>query len=269
MSYSSKGRKPLERASKIAHMDIIKNPDVQAYVNQCVMPSAPDPHALKPFLTQLGDADTSQVSAVVAVDGGFTETYVREEYPSASITFFTFGPLLFELADLRSIDQERFIAPEDIARLKKIERYTLVLPTKGIRRNDQPSLSATIRRSIHEFFTKERGGEGEKLITSFHWFLFRRWKRMPDDTFEESIEHCPNHCGHGKIAFRHSDPIEKACPGCGQPVYLTDVFRLHERIDEEIGAGGIISYVITMLEQLVMRWRRIGDQDAPSPRDVM
>jgi TRAP-type C4-dicarboxylate transport system permease small subunit len=26
---------------------------------------------------------------------------------------------------------------------------------------------------------------------------------------------------------------------------------------------------ITILDQLVMRWRRIGDPDAPSPRDVM
>ena len=35
-------------------------------------------------------------------------------------------------------------------------------------------------------------------------------------------------------------------------MYLTDVFRLHERIDEELGAGGIAAYVMTMLEQLVL-----------------
>lgn len=252
MGYGSKGRKPIERASKVAHVEIIKNPDVQAYVGQCVLPSAPAPESLDSTLEVLGEVDTYESTAVIAIDGGFTETYVREEYPSASIAFFTFGPLLFELADLRALDQKRFIAPEDLARLKRIERYTLVLPTKGVRRKDQPSLSATIRHTIYEFFIKPRGADDDKLITSLKWFLFRRWKRPPDDALEQTVEHCSLGCGHGAMTFRHADPIEKACPGCGQAVYLTDVFRLHERIDEELGAGGISAYVMTMLEQLVL-----------------
>lgn len=72
---------------------------------------------------KLPEVDTSEVSAVIAVDGGFTETFVREEYPSTAIAFFTFGPLLFELANLRALEHKRFIAPEDLARLKRIERY--------------------------------------------------------------------------------------------------------------------------------------------------
>lgn len=252
MGYGSKGRKPIERASKIAHVEIIKNPDVQAYVTQCILPSAPTPESLTSLLTHLGKVDIDAVSAVIAIDGGFTETYVREEYPSASIAFFTFGPLLFELADLRALDSKRFIAPGDLARLKKIERYTLVLPTKGIRRKEQPSLSATIRRTIYEFFIKSRGENDEKLVTSLKWFLFRRWKRNPDDEIEQIIERCPSGCGQGPIAFRYADPTDRPCPGCGEAVYLTDAFRLHERIDEDLGAGGISAYVMTMLEQLVL-----------------
>lgn len=252
MGYGSKGRKPIERASKIAHIEIIKNPDVQAYIGQCVLPSAPNPESLDTLLSQLGEVNTETVSAVIAVDGGFTENFVREEYPSASIAFFTFGPLLFELADLRALDSKRFIAPGDLARLKKIERYTLVMPTKGIRRRDQSSLSATIRRTIYEFFVKPRGEDDERLITSLKWFLFRRWKRNPDDGIEQVIEHCPSGCGYGSIGFRYADETERLCPGCGHAVYLTDTFRLHERIDEELGTGGISAYVMTMLEQLVL-----------------
>ena len=105
MGYGSRGRKPVERASKIAHAEIIKNPQVQAYVRECVLPSTPDLVSLDSMVKTLGDVDTSAVTAVIAVDGGYTETYLREEYPSSSITFFTFGPLLFELADLRALDR--------------------------------------------------------------------------------------------------------------------------------------------------------------------
>lgn len=251
MGYGSKGRKPIERASKIAHAEIIKSPDVQAYLGECVTPSASDLESLGSVIEKLGDVDTSEVTAVIAVDGGYTETYVREEYPSATIAFFTFGPLLFELADLRALDTKKFIAPEDLARLKRIQRYALVLPTKGIRRRNQQSLSATIRWTLYDFFIRPRG-EDDKLITSLKWFLFRRWKRHPDDALAQVIEHCPSGCGHGATSFLFAEPVEKNCPNCAQPVYLTDVFRLHERIDEELGAGGIAAYVMTMLEQLVL-----------------
>lgn len=252
MGYSSKGRKPIERASKIAHVEIIKNPDVQAYIEQCVLPSAPDLESMEHMLSDLAEVDLTEVSAVIAIDGGYTETFVREEHPSACIAFFTFGPLLFNISDLRELDTKRFIAPEDLHKLKQIERYTLVLPTKGIRHNAQPSLAATIRRAVYDFFEKKRGPEGDQLLASLKWFLFRRWKKCPDEDASINLEHCPYGCGHGVISFLHDDPASKDCPSCGQPVYITDSFRLHERVDEEMGGSGIAAYVMTMLEQLVL-----------------
>lgn len=252
MGYNTKGRKPIERASKIAHIEIIKNPAVQTYIEQCVLPSPPDPASLPSLLHDVAAVDTSEVTSVIAIDGGYTETFVREEYPSACITFFTFGPLLFHLADLRALDSRRFIAPEDLQKLKQIERYTLVLPTKGIRHKDYGSLAATIRRAVFDFFQEKRGPEHDQLMVSLRWFLFRRWKRSPNDAFAVELARCPYECGHEVISFLHGDTAEKVCPKCDRPVYLTDVFRLHERVDEETGASSIAAYVMTMLEQLVL-----------------
>lgn len=252
MGYSSKGRKPIERASKIAHIEIIKNPEVQAYIGKCILPSAPDSDSIESMLTDLKDVDLTEVSVVIAIDGGYTETFVREQFPSASIAFFTFGPLLFSLADLRALDCKRFIAPEDLHKLKQIERYTLVLPTKGIRHSGEPSLSATIRRAVYDFFEKKRGPERDQLLTSLKWFLFRQWKQPPDENLQVDLERCPYGCGHGSITFSHAQATMKNCPSCGQPVYLTDCFRLHERVDEEMGGSGINAYVMNVLEQLVL-----------------
>jgi hypothetical protein len=252
VGYSSKGRKPIERASKIAHVEIIKNPEVQAYISQCVLPSPPDSASLSSLLRKAKDVDASEVTTVIAVDGGYTETFVREEYPSACIAFFTFGPLLFKLSDLRSLDSKRFIAPEDLQKLKNIERYTLVLPTKGIRYQGQPSLAATIRKAVFDFFDQKRGADSDQLMASLRWFLFRRWHRTPDDSLQVELAHCPLECGQVNIAFRYSDSPTLQCPTCNASVYLTDVFRLHERVDEETGGSGIVAYVMTMLEQLVL-----------------
>jgi hypothetical protein len=89
-------------------------------------------------------------------------------------------------------------------------------------------------------------------MKSLEWFLFRRWKPAPDDTMEAELARCPYDCGQAAIAFRYGNPPVRPCPKCNQPVYLTDVFRLHERIDEETGASGVAAYTMTMLEQLVL-----------------
>jgi NurA domain len=253
MGYSSKGRKPIERASKIAHGEIINNPDVVAYLQACTLPSAPEPFDIRHFIHPASEVDVHSIRAVIAIDGGFTETYVREEFPSASLTFFTFGPLFFRLSDLRVLDNRRFIAPEDLATLKKLERYTLTIPTRGIRQIGESTLASSIRRTIYEFFIRSRGPAEESLIKTLAWFLFRRWEMPPDDSREEILAHCPNtDCDAADLRFHYDSPIVFQCPSCGRPVYLTDVFRLHERIDEEQGAGGILTYIITLLEQVVL-----------------
>ena len=42
------------------------------------------------------------------------------------------------------------------------------------------------------------------------------------------------------------------CPFCKERIYLTDVFRLHEAVDNELGGEGILGYVMTLLEQILL-----------------
>jgi len=42
------------------------------------------------------------------------------------------------------------------------------------------------------------------------------------------------------------------CPKCKGAIYLTDIMRLQEGVDNELGAGGIVSYLMTTLEQITI-----------------
>src|SRR5207244_5457291 len=67
------------------------------------------------------------------------------------------------------------------------------------------------------------------------------------------IPKCPNpDCWEEQIRFRSGDSVEQPCPRCRQPVYLSDGLRLYERIDEELGAGAILGYLLTAIEQIVL-----------------
>jgi hypothetical protein len=249
MGYAQfKGRKPFERASKIAHSEILNNPDVQVFIEGCTIPSEPENKELENLQKPL-PTSSPRVETVIAVDGGMSEAAVRREFPSASITFMTFGPLLLDLKDLCTLDNQPFIGPEDMARLKNLSRFNLSVPTKTIRAKGAATFSEGVRKTIHEFlFIKQK-----ELGLALQWLLFRGW--LPRNQMEPwEVPRCPSTrgCASDVFRFEHSGPTEVSCKNCGQTVFLSDALRLYERIDDEQGAGGIMSYLLTTLEQLVI-----------------
>jgi hypothetical protein len=250
MAYTSvRGRKPIERASKISHTDIISNPEVKELLSKCRIPHAASEVALADLTRSVPAAVEQRIRYVVAVDGGYRETSVREDFPSAAITFFAFGPLLFTLEALRELDSKPFLAPEDMARLKNIERYTLALPTRNISR-DGKSLQLSVRETLQDFFERH-DGDNSPLADALRWVLFRGWRDTSGAAWE--IPRCPNYgCPEGPIQLRPDTPGRWTCTTCHGPLFLIDALRLHERIDEEQGASGIASYVMTTLEQIVL-----------------
>lgn len=248
MGYSqSKGRRPFERASKIAHAEILNNPVVQEFVKGCGLPDAPDRGDLLAGLQPI-PAGTGRVKNVVAVDGGMTEVPVRKEFPSASIAFMTFGPILLSLEYLAEVDRLPFIGPDDMARFKDIRRYTAVIPVKSVRAPGAKGFSAGVRQSIQKFLAVDE----PTLLAALRWLLFREW--LPEQERQTwSIPRCPatDQCDQAQ-QFRSGGPAEHDCSSCGGRVYLADALRLYERIDDDLGAGAILAYLLTTLEQLVL-----------------
>ncbi len=246
MAYGQiKGRKPFERASKIAHTSILLNPDVQEFVETCTLPSVPQGETLEALQKPLPPAE-KRIEHVIAVDGGMTEVLVRKEFPSASMAFMTFGPLTLTLADLTELDFQPFIAPEDMAKLKNLQRYSLPLPSKAICAAGVASFSVGVRRQIQRFLAEKH----PELMQTLQWILFREW--LPEVKRQGwEVPQCPT-CGYPKIRFESDGPTELTCKNCSATVYLSDSLRLYERIDDEQGAGGIMAYLLTTLEQLVI-----------------
>lgn len=220
---------------------------VQDFIGNCSIPDPPSVEDLRAKLVKLPEA-SGKIRTVIAIDGGMNETFVREEFPSASIAFIILGPLLLYLDDLAELDASPFIAPEDMSRLRRLERYSLALPTRGVMLAGCTTFAQGVRKSVQDFLLR---GDGH-LMTALQWLLFREWLR--DDEREPwEVPRCPDpDCWATEIRFRSGEPLEKPCLECGEPIYLADGLRLYERIDEETGASGIMSYLLTALEQIIL-----------------
>lgn len=250
MAYGSKnGRKPMEMASKTSHSHIVRNPLVQDFLQSCNIPKPADAEFVNLHTVPVQLPINNRIRLVITIDGGFTEVVVQDRFPSSSYTFYNFGGLLFELQDLQLLHNKQFIDPEDMEKLRNMQRFPLVLPTRNICLDQCKSLTDSVRWSVFDFFLKAHDGE-KPLINALRWFLFQEYNpNILSRTWK--LASCPT-CHVPGVTISSQTPNKFSCPSCGQDIYLTDVFRLHEAVDDEQGAGGILSYLMSVLEQMLL-----------------
>lgn len=252
MSYGNDySNKPFERASKISHTNIINDTTVQSFLSKCKIPpyhEEIDNEDIK--LLMLEEPTENPIKNIITIDGGYTNVFVKEDFPSSTIAFFQFGALFFKHQDLLDLKEKPFIDPEDFSKLQNIQRIKLVVPTKGIALDDEIDFVSSVRRSIYEFFLSQPEKNG--FIDALKWLIFEEYRSSANATVWH-LASCP-HCGLG-VDIKKQDVLADytiVCPNCGKKIYLTDVLRLHEVIDNELGAGGILGYLTTSVEQIIV-----------------
>lgn len=251
MSYSSSGAKPYERASKSSHHHIINDPSVKETLKNLHIPPKVTSVSFKDFLVKHLPSQTN-IQHIVAIDGGYTEVPLRNSYPAARLHFFQFGALHFKLADLEALSLNKHIAPEDMQKLKNIDRIKLPLETYGTRRHDCASLCDSVRRTLFEFLGKETLGEEDNLLETLAWFTFKKYKSNGNIGTWFLASNPYSDKGVELYENKMSKSYSFICNETGKEIYLSDIFRLHELINEEGGAAGIVSYVVGLIEHLVL-----------------
>lgn len=244
MGYSSYSSKPDELASKSSHSFIISDPEVKKFLSKCRIPQSKCPEKLD--LVYKLNRRKSNIRYVIAIDGGVSKVCAKKEFPSSEIAFFQFGILLLDLKSLSEMEKQPFISPEQISKLKELERIKFILPVKNIFDDKSSTFTEFVRRTIYNFFCKEIAGG--KLIETLKWLVFREFHNPKDSYILATHPVVDTSNVLLKKSEMTSDYIFKVG---GHAVYLTDVFRLHERIDEDIGASGIIGHLLSVIEQLL------------------
>ena len=250
MAYVSRNnRRPAEYASRGGHTPIINHQTVQSFIGRCSLPPFSRTVELGPDnLVPVPVLDNNPIELIIAVDGGFGEAVVRKEYPSSTIHFFNYGALIFRAEDLDHLKDQPFIDPADMSKLKNIRRFHFVLPSRNLAIKGF-SLVNSVRQSFLELFGKSQDGE-RPFMESLRWLIFEEYRK---DRVKPTwnLAGCPN-CDGRNISISSEMPDVFPCPYCHQEIHFTDIFRLHEVIDDELGAGGIIGYTMNLLEQLLI-----------------
>lgn len=250
----------MEQASKTAHRFIVQNEAVREFISQCVTRVKAEDvtfegHQLLPFVPL--DESDNPITNFLTFDGGYQEVVTESKYPATALAFFQFGALHFQRQDLENLEQQPFIDPDDMARLKQMQRFQFVLPLRNYVLKSSDSITNSVRRSLQDFMRQQPADDKHRLLDTLRWFLFREY--LPPDERKKVFDdiNCP-HCRRPNIPLERQKlqgpEYVATCPheDCKGEILLIDVLRLHEAIDDELGAGGIMGYVTTAVEQLLL-----------------
>lgn len=258
MSYGAKGNRPFEWASKCQHSHIINDSFVQELLRRCKFSSSNDEASsdVKQHSFEIDCELHSDITTIIAVDGGYTEVIVKENYPDSKVAFFQFGGIAFNLSDLKDLTVSSFIHPDKIEKFKQVERFKLVIPTKAASL-DSHSMIDSVRIPIIEFFNQKREGN-KSFLDTLKWLIFQEYKNNVSGcvSLQEvkfgSLPQKNNNTYHNIIIKKSDIRQDGYFDVKGERFNLIDIFRLHEVVDEEIGASGILGYLTNVIEHIII-----------------
>ncbi len=257
--------------SKTAHADIVRNPDVQAFLEQCRPLREPSEESSRElassFVAPPAESRGGSTSFVIASDGSFYASSIDKRLPSIQVCYLKFSTILIEMLDFHGLEDvgTSMIDPFRVAALKKNrDTLTLVLPLSNFRLPEDDSVRKSFRKQLDAFLwspaTRFRTDHPDTSLMGTLIELAQLRDDPHAPTGQIKVHKCPNpDCDAESIYLDPEDPSH-ACAKCGQPLYLSDCLRLWEGVNDfhanQEPSSRFMSYVEHLLPIHYLRFLR-------------
>lgn len=240
-----------ERASKGGHSDLVRNPDVAAFLNECDFIKAPTEEEAKEIVKDFVEINPSEIlpSTVFASDASPYSEPINGMFPSTQIGYVKNSIVLINVNNYEGLTspERRYIDPFKVAELhRNADAISFTLPGSNIRYKGASTVADGFRRAVWEQLSDDR----TKMAQSGDFNVVGTLLAIEDEN-TILISKCPSCKNKPQSPFIFSDvnTIHK-CSGCGEEVYLTDSLRLHEPITEFGDNASAITRFMNVVEHL-------------------
>jgi len=249
-----------EHANKTAHIEFIKNPEIQAFLDTCEYLTLPDETEAQNLTSVFNPPprllQSHAIEHVLATDGSTYEAALHDQIPSTRLGYLKMGAVLFSLQEFSKLRDGRFVDPFKVAALQDNNTaLTFVLPSANVRIKGKTSVQDSFRAALDEQLLSEKTRFDQKNFhTSLRSTLFYLASRRPGNLgtgvpFKLKLHKCPT-CENGPVELEDIlDP--QVCPHCGAPVYPSDCLRIWEEVTDYQSNQVALSRLMIVLEHLI------------------
>lgn len=248
-----------ESASKTAHFDLLKNPEIEAMLQECTYlrpPSDEEAQHLAAHFTETPSFSGELPKFIIAVDGSNHEVSIDQKLPSTKFGFLKIGVILIDLEDFSRMQVGNFIDPFKVAALQRNNSsLTFFVPSANIRWGGHTNVRDSFRALLDKQLRSQKTWfkENERR-SSLQTTLFKLAHLRPDEMGTDSdyvlkIHKCPS-CEEGPITVEDEDH-DQTCPHCHNPVYASDCLRIWEEVNDFQSNQVAMTRLMMILEHLL------------------
>lgn len=221
-----------ERASKGGHSDLVKNPDVAGFLQDCLYMKEPSDDEAASIAATYQPAPISEslpIKAVASDASPYSEP-INGKFPSTQIGYVKVSLVLIDLKDYDGLSKpgSRFVDPFKVAAMhRNADAIAFTLPGSNIRYKGAKTVKAGFRHAIWDQLSDERTSFAKGTDFTVKGTL------LDIDGGAVEMKKCPD-CGfEPDDGFKFSQGMAiQTCPECKEEVYLTDSLRIHEQISD-------------------------------------
>ncbi len=246
-----------ETASKGGHSDLIRNPDVAAFLNDCQFMRQPSDEEAQKIAQSYQTAPTfgELVERVIASDASPYADPVDDSFPSTQVGYVKASVVLIDVTRFDGIHapNSRFVDPYKVAELQRnAESFSFALPGSNISYKKARSVQDGFRLAVWDQLSDAR-----TRLTLDDSFTVRG-TLLALGGGQVGLRMCPS-CktgspqglGHDLFVFSAGAEVQH-CPSCGAEVYLTDTLRIHEQVTDYGDCTSAITRFMNATEQLLI-----------------
>jgi len=247
MPYQAGNRLPGERASKIAHLEVLNSPLVKKLVESFKNPEMPSECKNIAWEPLPEPADT--LKEIFGVDGSY-QTINSDKSPYSTICFVKTSIIKMDSLGLESLDKK---SPHPLS-LRKILKdsvayHSTVFPLRNVWIPEIPNNYDAIRKIIFESIKDNSDQMQGEIMETFKWIIYEKWG---EGIGQLNLFECP-HCEEKEATSKFNEEIGK-CNSCKKEVYVTDMLGFHISMgkDSDSAPEDIPSTYMTIHETLLL-----------------
>ena len=238
-----------ELADKTSHIDIIQNPDVSEFLSKCrkVEYNEDAISSVGNMFSRPTDNGFNKPDNIISIDGSFYESSIKKQFPSKKVGFIKVGVVLLKYKSLTSIQgTTNFVDPFEVAKFRENnDAYTFVLPSTNIVYDDCDNVQESFRKALDEQFDRLRSDKNNSN-TSLKATLLQMASYLKDGI---KLSKCPC-CGKESDDI-YIDGNDPKCPHCGKRLFLTDILRVWEQVEDMFSNQSALSRTMNVIERLL------------------
>lgn len=248
MPYQKGNRLPPERASKLGHLEVIQSPLVQQLCENFNDPTFAE-DTDNASLWEVLPNDGMELKIIFSTDGSLQ--VIENPYPPfKAIAFVKSALLRVDQHALSKIDKDspNPFALRDLMREAALYHST-AFPLRNVFIEGKTNYNA-IREIIFES-VKDKGLNDSlegAMMETLKWIAYEKWFDNPKQELEKFG--CPS-C-EKNVATLPFDKEKGNCPSCGEQIFITDLFGLHQNMTDDFAPNQVASDYMGVSETLMI-----------------